>query len=303
MRRWLASIVLAALLGSAAAQVCTNELRGALLGPDATLGQAAAALFAEAVRRIEPAWPGLQGGDGPVEGAGGAADAVTYLHRRRLLPDGWTPAGHTPEAWAAMWAGLAAAYRIAPPATTGTDVATMLDEAARALERVADAVRPLPVFAVDDDGRVTLFVVLWNWTPYPRLLVFRTPPGTALAEGADSAARAAPVLAALGGCALRFDGFAYAREDVALRLFVDQGGDSTLRVLGSEPALPGAPTPFAGDEVVAVLRFEHPELAGADVLSVAIEGPSVGIGSAFVVLANVRTNLGLDGVLRALALP
>jgi hypothetical protein len=111
------------------------------------------------------------------------------------------------------------------------------------------------------------------------------------------------VLAALGGCALRFHSFAYAREDVALRLFVDQGGESTLRLLGSEPPLAGVPTAFAGDDVVAVLRFEHPELAGADVVSVAIEGPSLGVGSAFVVLANVRTNLGLDGVLRSLALP
>ncbi len=303
MRRWLATIAAAALLGSAAAQVCTSELRRALPGPDATIGQAAAALFAEAVRQIEPAWPVLRGGEGPVGEAGAAADAVTYLHRRRLLPEGWTPEGHTPEAWAAMWADFAARYRIGPPATTGADVATMVDEAARALERVADAVRPLPVFAVDGDGRVTLFVVLWNWTPYPRLLVFRTPPGTALAEGNDSAARAAPVLAALGGCALRFDGFAYAREDVALRLFVDQGGESTLRLLGSDPPLPQAPTEFTGDDVVSVLRFEHPELGGADVVSVAIEGPSLGIGSAFVVLANVRTNLGLDGVLRSLALP
>jgi hypothetical protein len=303
MRRWLVTLVAAALLGSAAAQVCSDELRQAIPGPGATLGQAAAALFAEAVRQVEPAWPGLRGGEGPVAGAGAAADAVTYLHRRRLLPEGWTPEGHTPDAWAAMWANFAAAYRIAPPATTGVDVATMVDEAARALEAVADAVRPLPVFAVDGAGRVTLFVVMWNWTPYPRLLVFRVPPGTALAEGDDSEARAAPVLEALGGCALRFDGFAYAAEDVALRLFVDAGGDSTLRLLGSEPPLAVNPPVFAGDDVVAVLRFEHPALAGSDVVSVAIEGPSIGVGSAIVVLANVRTNLGLDGVLRSLALP
>ena len=303
MRRRLLVLAVAALLGSAAAQVCTAELQRALPGPDATPGQAAAALFAEAVHRIEPAWPALRGGDGPVAGAGAAAEAVTYLYRRRLLPEGWTPEGHTSADWVAMWTDFAAAYRVAPPAMTGADVATMLDEAARALERVADAVRPLPVFAIDDAGRVTLFVVLWNWTPYPRLLVFRTPPGTALAAGEGSEAMAAPVLAALGGCALRFEGFAYAREDVALRLFVDQGGTSTLRLLGSDPPLARAPAVFEGDDVVAVLRFEHPALDGSDVLSVAIEGPSLGVGSALLVLANVRTNLGLPGVMRALALP
>lgn len=303
MRRALACLAAAALLGSAAAQVCVDELRRALPPLDATPGQVAAALLAEAVRLVEPALPALRGGDGPVAHAGAAAAAVTYLHRRRLLPDGWTPEGHDPDGWAALLERFAAGYRVAAPAATGADRAAMVADVARALESVAAAVRPLPVFAVDADDRVTLFVVIWNWTPQPRLLVLRAPEGLALAAGDTSAERAAPVLAAMSGCALRFDGFAYAREDVALRLFVAQGGGSTLRLLGSDPPLAHNPASYEGDDVVAVLRFDHPDLAAADALSVAIEGPSVGFGSALVILANVRTNLGIDGVLRAVQLP
>ena len=90
MRRALLLVLIAASVATAAAQVCITELQGALPGVGASPGQVAAALFAQAVRLVEPALPPLRGGDGPVVGAGAAAEAVTYLHRRFLLPDGWT---------------------------------------------------------------------------------------------------------------------------------------------------------------------------------------------------------------------
>jgi len=300
--RPLVLALLLALASSAAGQVCTAELQRALPGAGATPGQVAAALLARAVQLVEPALPAQRGGSGPVDGAGPAAEAVTYLHRRRLLPDGWTPAGHTPEAWSAMLARFTAPYRLPPPAATGDGTAAMLQEAARALEAVAGAVRPLPVFAVDGEGQVTFFAVIWNWTPYPRLLIFRPRAGARLAEAETSREAAPPVLEAMGNCALRFDLYVYADEDVALRLFVAQGS-STLRILGSEPAMAGLPASFGTEEVVDVLTFRAAALDGIDVASVGIDGPSPGFGAVLYVLVRVRTNVGVDGALRSLALP
>jgi hypothetical protein len=153
-------------------------------------------------------------------------------------------------------------------------------------------------------ARVTFFAVIWNWTPFPRLLLFRPPAGLALAGDGrtPSDEAAAPVLAALSGCALAFDRFVYADESAALRLFVAQGA-STLRVLGSEPDAAGVPDEFGSDDVVAALTFRAPELDGVRVLSASIEGPSPGFGAVLGVLLQVRTNVGLDGALRSLALP
>jgi hypothetical protein len=293
---WLASA------SWAAAQVCGAELQQALPGAGATPGQVAASLLARAVQLIEPALPPQRGGIGPIEGAGAAADAVTFLHQRLLLPDGWSPDGHTPAAWSAMLALFVAPYQAIAPPATGADTRAMLAEAALALEVVANAVRPLPVFAVDAAGRVTFFAVIWNWTPYPRLLVFRPDPEVRLAEGPTSREAAPPVLEAMANCALRFEHFVYASEAVALRLFVAQG-TSTLLVLGSEPALDSLPRAFAAGEVIDVLTFRSPVMDGVEVASVSIEGPAPGFGAVLQVLFHVRTNVGFDTVMRALALP
>jgi hypothetical protein len=302
-RRRLLLVVLALTLGSSvAAQVCEVELQRALPGAEATPGQVAAALLARAVQLIEPALPAQRGGTGPTEGAGAAAGAVTYLHQRRLLPDGWTPASHTVEGWSAMLARFVGPYRVDPPPASGADAPAMLREAASALAVVADAVRPLPVFAVDGEGRVTFFAVIWNWTPFPRLLIFRPDPGARLDDAAGPHDGALPVLEAMANCALRFEHFVYAGEDVALQLFVAQG-TSTLRVMGSEPALDGLPRVFDADEVVDVLTFRSAAMDGVEAASVSIEGPAPGLGAVLQVLVQVRTNAGIDVALRSLALP
>lgn len=298
----LVFLVLLAFASLATAQVCTSELQQALPGAGATPGQVAASLLARAVQLIEPALPPQRGGSGPIEGAGAAADAVTYLHQRRLLPDGWSPEGHTPAAWSAMLTRFVAPYREAPPPATGTDTRAMLSEAALALEIVADAVRPLPVFAVDADGRVTFFAVIWNWTPFPRLLVFRPHPEARLADAGSSREAAPPALEAMANCALRFEHFVYASEAAALQLFVAQGA-STLLVMGSEPALDGLPRSFGPDEVIEVLTFRSPVMDGVEVASVSIEGPAPGFGAVLQVLLQVRTNAGVEAVMRSLALP
>ncbi len=293
-------LTVAVLLPWATAQVCEAELRAAV-PPGASEGQAAAALLARAVELIEPAYPERRGGSGPVAGAGSAAEAVTYLHRRRLLPDGWTVEGHGPEAWAAMLARFAAGYRVAAPAA-GAGPEAMVAEAARTLQAVANAVRPVAVFAVDDLDRLTLFVVVWNWTPVPRLLVMRPDAEVRLDPSAgDSGARAAPVLAAMSGCALRFHHFLFASEEVALRLFLEQGS-SSFEVMASHPPR-DLPRTIAPDEVVDLLTFRSPRLAGVRVLSGGVVGPNPGFGAVLGVLLRARTNLSLEVAMRALSIP
>lgn len=279
-------VVLAAAF--AQAQVCVDELRQAVRPADLGPGQAAALLLERMVRLAEPALPASRQGAGPIQGAGPATAAVTYLHQRHLLADGWGVETHGASAWNGMLRRFARWYGVEPPPASATDVPGMVEEAAMVLQQVSEALRPLAVFAADQDGRLSFFAVIWNWTRYPRLLVFPTPDDLRLGSG-NSVQAAAPVLERMSGCALRFKDFVFATEDVALRLFVDQGR-STLRLLGTEPlAVPYVEV--EADEVVAVIRFDHPFLVGAQAASVAIDGPSLSFTTALTILPRLRTSL------------
>jgi hypothetical protein len=308
----LLGVLVLALLGIAAAQPgeCLTELRGAL--PPATAGNPGAAaggdavvaveLLAAMVRLAEPALPELRRGSGPIAAGEPGGEAARFLHRRRMLPSGWTPETHDSAAWHAMLREFAARYRADAPAEVGVGREDMLRDAAATLESVSRQLRPLAVFATGDEDEVVFFAVVWNWTPVPRLLLMRPPPGLRLAEGRNSSDRAAPVLEAMSTCALRFSSFVYAGEELALRMFIQQG-ESTLRVLASEPPRGGWPLDVAPDRVIDVFLFEAPELDGVDVIAGAIEGPSIGIGTALAVIATARMNIGLDGILYHMAFP
>lgn len=277
------------LLGTAIGQVCVDELHAAVQAPDLQPGQAAVLLLERMVRLAEPALPASRRDTGPVDGAGPAAAAVTYLHQRNLLPGNWRVEAHTAATWNTMLRGYARWYGVEPPTAAATDLPDMVEEAATVLGLVSEALRPLPVFATAEDGSISFFAVIWNWTRFPRLLVFPAPDDLRLGSGGSREA-AAPVLEAMSGCALRFEDFVFAPEDVALRLFVEQGR-STLRLLATEPL----PVPFLqveADEVVDMLRFDHPYLEGAEAAGVAIDGPSPSITTILLILPRLRTNLG-----------
>jgi hypothetical protein len=306
-RQLLASLVLTSSLAAAQPQtlppdrVCTRELSAAVpsSAPPAVM---AVELLAAMVRLVEPALPALRGGDGPIAAGEDGAEAATFLHRRHLLPSGWTPEAHDAAAWRSMLGGIALRYRAAAPPVRGDDRAAMLDDAAATLAGISRAVRPLAVIATGADDVVVFFAVVWNWTPVPRLIIVRPPPGLALGPGSASVDRAAPVLERMSTCALRFESFVYASELIALPIFVQQG-ESTMRILGSEPPHSGLPILIPAERVIGAFEFADPALAGLDVVSVAIEGPSIGVGTAIRVLASVRTNLNLEGLLRHMAFP
>jgi hypothetical protein len=300
--RCLAALLLA-LLGLAEAQSCRAELERAAVLAGPRPGLRAAALLSEAHRLIEPAYPANPRPDAePPPLAPGAAgfDDVRYLHERRLLPARWQRDEIDAVAWQRMIDRFSRGYGLEPIVVTepvGLD--SMIDDAERALAAVSAAVRPAALIATDqEDGETLVFLaVLWNWTPYPRLLVLN-PAGHSLADGIE------PLLGRIGSCALAFDSYILAREETAARLFL--GSDSSdISVIGSDPEAVGRwPEPVDTEQMVATLSFGRPDLAELSSLSVAFEGPSsIGFFEAVGLFTRVRTNLSPSGLLYHLDFP
>jgi hypothetical protein len=296
----LAALALTAVAWAAGA-VCEQELRRALPPGDSPDGVVAVELLAAAVRLVEPALQPWRHPGQPIPEGERGAEAARFLAGTGLLPPGWTPERHDVGAWQTMHDRFAAWYRARPARVEGGSRAAMVADMAYTLGEVSEALRPLAVFATGPEDEVTFFAVVWNWTPVPRLVLLRTPAGLYLGEG-DGAERAAPVLAAMSNCALRFDGYVYAPEDLAIQLFGQQG-ESIFRVLGSDPPAADLPPVFEADRVLGVFTFDDPALAGVRALSGGVEGPSVSAATAVRLLATVRTNIGLDGIFFHTAFP
>jgi hypothetical protein len=299
-------VVLALLAGAAgwaaaADGVCEPQLRRALPLPGVPDGVVAVELLAAAVRQVEPALRPWRNPGAPIPAGERGAEAARFVASVGLLPNGWSLETHDLDAWQAMHARFAGWYRATPATVRGGGREGMLNDMVATLGAVSDALRPLAVFATGPEDEVTFFAVVWNWTPVPRLVLLRTPAGLYLGEG-DGAERAAPVLAAMSNCALRFDGYVYAPEDLAIQLFGQQG-ESIFRVLGSDPPAADLPPVFEADRVLGVFTFDDPALAGVRALSGGVEGPSVSAATAVRLLATVRTNIGLDGIFFHTAFP
>jgi hypothetical protein len=295
-----ASVLLAATLAGvawASEGICHSELRRAMPPGDSSDGVVAVELLAGAVRLVEPALRPWRSSRGPIPDGERGAAAARFLDGVGLLPAGWSPQTHDLGAWQVMHERFAAWYRARPASVVGGSRDQLVRDMAETLASVSEALRPLAVFSVDAEQRVTFFAVIWNWTPRPRLLLLRPPDGLALGDEDG----AASVLSAMSGCALRFDNYVYAREDLAISMF-GQRGESVFRVLGSEPPA-DLPAVFGPDRVLDVFRFSDPALEGVRALSGGVEGPSIGIGAALRLLTSVRTNLAFDGILFHTAFP
>jgi len=306
MRRLAGLAVVLALLATAgwaaaADGVCEPQLRRALPLPGVSDGVVAVELLAEAVRQVEPALRPWRNPGAPIPAGERGAEAARFVASVGLLPDGWSLETHDLDAWQAMQARFAGWYRATPARVQGGGREGMLSDMAATLGAVSAALRPLVVFATGPGDAVTFFAVIWNWTPQPRLLLFEPAPGLRLGEGRGHE-RAEPVLAAMSGCALRFERFAYAPEDLAIGLFGQQG-ESIFRVVASDPPDAGLPAVFGAERLMDVFRFDDPALAGVRVLSGGVEGPSIGAGTVLRLLGAVRTNINLDGIFFHTAFP
>lgn len=292
MRR--VAVLLAALtcLSSALAQVCSSELRGALLNLELdrpASGIDAAEVLKRAVDLVEPALPVLRsGGTVPLPADHAAYGAVRFLQQRKLLPSDWDPGPLDGATWDAMLAAFLDWYGLrgqlpGEPATAGE----LVNDMARVLERVAATIRPAALLASDpaDGNRITFWAIIWNWTVYPRLLVVR--PDASVELGNDPRA----VLPSLGNCAVRVTHFVTAPQETAKRLFLTHN-DSRMYIVASLPERDGAwPLAIEPATELEAFSFALPDLAGVRVYAAVFDGPDVGIGTILGLMTRVRTNM------------
>ncbi len=292
----VAHVLLFAVLSVAGAQpsICGDEFAEAASSTDGTPAHVATAVARVAFAALEPAFPQRRA---PREWNDANA---TWLDRRGWLPGGWSETELTPDAWTELLAGLQRPYGVDPRGTSGaTDPATLTDEAAVALQAGVDATRPLALIGTKPGDRedVSFTAVLWNWTPFPRLLLFR--PGDASVTISDDG-RPGEALARLGTCAWRPGAWMIAGED-AIADYYFGNVDSGIRIVATDRSVERRDVP-RGDER-SVLRFVWDGLGNAEVAAVEFTGPGPGVSQIASLLTKVRTNLGLFDVQRYLAFP
>lgn len=259
------------------------------------------AALAEAVRLLEPALPRsliVSRLELPPEHP--AYADLLYLRERRVIARGAEVDPVTPEVWQAALDVVTGWYQ-APrvvggdpgdPAVVGADLQALLARAGR-------AVRPLAVIAWDPDGRDRLALqgLVWNWSAYPRLVVWRVAAGESVAANLASMARR------LDTCAFQVRHYVAASAPVARDLFLAENR-ARMYVVGSEPDLPGAwPAEVPAGEEVDVFAFTHPLVASLDAFSAVFVGDPAPVLTFARLLPRVRTNLAPLSLPRVLATP
>jgi hypothetical protein len=284
---WLAATV----LGLAGAALASCPLPA---GPIAGL--------AATVRLLEPAMPRLlitARLELPAEHPD-FADLV-YLRERRVIARGAAVDPMAPEVWQAALDEVAGWYGASPVrAGDPGDPAAVARDLGELVDRVGRAVRPVALIAwtPEDRQRLAFLGMVWNWSSYPRLIVFRLDPD---GDRVD---------ASLGGMARRLDTCAFPVRDyvaasapVARDLFLAENR-ARMFIVGSEPDLPGAwPVEVPRGEEVDVFAFDHPLVSALDTYAAVFVGDPAPVLTFARLLPSVRTNLSPLGLTRVLATP
>lgn len=286
----LAAAALALPAFAAAADICRPELLGTLTDTELdrpATGSDAAMLLKRAIELIEPALPALRRASSlPVDDGHPAYSSVRYLHERRLLPATWNPDSIEASVWQEMLSEFMAWYKLSgqlpdAPVTAGD----LLEDTMAVLARVSGTVRPAALLATDpaDNRRLSFWAIIWNWTVYPRLLVFRPDEELSLDDVRGA-------LAALGNCALRVENYVTAPEETAKRLFLAHN-DSRMYVVASRPDPGTWPYSVAPGEELDAFAFALPELDGVRLYAAVFDGPAAGVGTILGLMSRVRTNM------------
>jgi hypothetical protein len=287
-RVWLAAI-LVALAASVAHASCT-------------LPVAPLPALAAAVQLLEPALPRslvTAGIELPPEHP--HFEDLLYLRERRVLPRGVEPDPLGPEAWQAALDVVASWYDL-PGVAAGDpqDAAAVAADLGALFAQARRAVRPAALIAwlPEDRTRLAFRGMVWNWSAYPRLIVWRVDPDD---DRVDTDLRA--MARALGTCAYEVNAYVAASAPVARDLFLAENR-ARMYIVGSEPDLPGAwPAEVPAGEEVEVFAFTHPLVAALDAYSAVFVGDAAPVLTIARLLPQVRTNLSPIGLARLLALP
>lgn len=258
--------------------------------------------LAATVRLLEPAMPRLLI-TARLELPAGHPDYadLQYLRERRVIARGAEVDPMTPGVWQAALDEVAGWYRAgtvragdpSDPAVVERDLAALIDQVARAVRPVA-----LVAWDPDDRQRLAFLGLVWNWTRYPRLVVYRLDP-----EDDQIDANLGSMARRLDTCAFPVRNYVAASAPVARDLFLAENR-ARMFIVGSEPDLPGAwPLEIAQGDEVDVFAFTHPLVTSLDAYAAVFVGDTAPALTLTRLLPFVRTNLSPVGLLRILATP
>lgn len=287
----------------ASAQVCEPELRAAVGDPNfdrPATGVDAAVLLHRAVQLVEPALPRMHlSATVPLDPGDPDYGAVLYLAERKLLPSSWQAEALDGETWAGMLDRFLAWYQLdASLADAPASVGDAVNDMATVLQRVSRTIKPAALLATDptDQGRLSFWAIIWNWTVYPRLLVLRPDGELERSEPRDA-------LRAMSNCAVQLHHYVTAPEETAKRLFLTHN-TSRMYLVASRPEREDAwPYEVPSGEELAAFGFELAELSGVQLYAAVFDGPQVGVGTMLGMLTRVRTNMAPTTLLGYLRTP
>jgi hypothetical protein len=226
---------------------------------------------------------------------------LLYLRERRVIARGAQVDPMAPDVWQAALDVVVGWYGATPvragdpgdPTVVARDLATLID-------RVGRAVRPAALIAwlPEDRERLAFLGMVWNWSAYPRLVVFRLDP-----EDDRVDANLGAMARRLDTCAFAVRDYVAASAPVARDLFLAENR-ARMFIVGSEPDLPGAwPVEVPRGEEVDVFAFAHPLVASLDTYAAVFVGDTAPVLTFARLLPFVRTNLSPLGLRRVLVTP
>lgn len=285
------------------ASTCTwSDVTAPERASDVPTGYDFAAYFQRGLELIEPSLPRLVRADtsrfaeAPTDQL---RQAATYVAERKLLPSNWSQSVLSPEAWRRAVEELYSWYHVsATPPPWPRTVAELEAATETVFTTVGKALRPVLLIATDpaDPGRILFWSYLWNWTQYPRVIVFPPNPAVRTSKNNQEAMRAA------SNCLINVEHYIVAEESVARSLFLDHF-DSEVKIVQTEPPseLAGITVP-AGSEI-DVFLFQYPGMEGLTSVALTFSGPSASVFDILGGISKVKTNIGIFNFSHMFALP
>lgn len=261
-----------------------------------------AAYFQRGLSLIEPSLPRLQRADAK-RFAGASSEelkqAALFVAERKLIFGNFSETVLSPEAWRRAVTELYSWYHVnATPPPWPRTVAELEEATKTVFETVSKALRPVLLIATDpnDSERISFWAYLWNWTPYPRVIVF--PPN----DNVRTSKNNTEAMAAASNCLITVEHYIVAEESVARSLFLDHY-DSDVKIVQTEPASSLVGTTVPAGREIEVFLFQYPGMEALQSVALTFSGPSAGVFDILSGISKVKTNIGIFNISHMFALP